>query len=77
MWGFSPPEMKRELGLVRSSHDRKGGSYKMMNGAGEGKSCRRDGFLPLLFIFAENKSAGRGLELESKWNKKSLHYNWI
>ena len=47
-------------GLVLSSHDRIGGSYKRMNGAGKGKSSRDEGDLLLLLLFAEKKSEGHG-----------------
>ena len=73
------PLLKKGRGhweLVLSSHDRKGGTYKRMHGGGKGKSCRREGGLLLLLIFAE-ESDGRGLELESIWIEKSLHYKGI
>ena len=43
-----------------SCHDRIGGSYKRMNGAGKGKSCRGEGSLLLLLLLAEKKSEGHG-----------------
>ena len=47
--------MKRreDWGLVQTSHDRKGGSCKKINGAGKGKSFRGEGILLLLLIFGK------------------------
>ena len=65
------------LGLVLSSHDRKEGNCKRMNGAVKGKSCSVKGSLLLLLILAEKKSNGRGLEQENMCIEKSLHYEGI
>ena len=47
-------------GLVLLSHDRIGGSYKKMRGAGKRKSCRDEGGLLLLLLYVEKKSTGHG-----------------
>ena len=48
-WGSFPRKGQWELGLVLSSLDRIGGSYKRKNRAGKGKSCRGErGFILLL-----------------------------
>ena len=40
------------IGISPTLHDRNGGSYKSMNEVGRGKSCRGEGYLLLLFLFA-------------------------
>ena len=45
-------------GLDLSSHERKGGSFKRINGTGKGKSYLGEGGLLLLLIFAEKRSVG-------------------
>ena len=54
---------RRDKGLVLPSHDRNGGGFRRMNGAGRGKSCRSEGGLLLLLLTAEKKTEGHGLEL--------------
>ena len=67
---YESPLLKKgrgEWGLVLSSHDRKAGSCKSMNGAGKGKSYR-GGDLLLLLLFAEKKSDGRGFKVKVYMN---------
>ena len=40
VWGSHIMKGKEDWELVLFSHDRKGGSYKRLNGAEKGKSCR-------------------------------------
>ena len=49
-------------------------SYKSMDGAENGKSCRGEVGLLLLLMFVEKKCDGRSLELERIWNEKSLDF---
>ena len=51
-------EGREEWGLVLSSHVRKGGNCKRMNGAGKGKTCKLSKVYFLLLIFTEKKSEG-------------------
>ena len=60
------------LEIVLLSYDRNGGSYKTMNGAGKGKSCRDEGGLFLLLIFAEKTSEEHGYDLGRMWIRKPL-----
>ena len=40
MWSSAPQKEQRgDWGIVKSSHDKKGGNLKRMNGAGKGNSC--------------------------------------
>ena len=54
-WRCGVPLHKNRQGELEinhiSSHDKNGGSYKKLYGAGKGKSCRSEGglLLPLLF----------------------------
>ena len=48
-----------------------------MNEAGKKKSCRGDGGLLLLLIFAKKKYDGRSLELESISIEKLLDFKGI
>ena len=68
-------EGQRGLGIIPiSSHDRNRGSYKGMNGSGKEKSCRGEGYLLLLLLFAENKSERDGYQLSGIWIGKLLCY---
>ena len=51
------------IGISPTLHDRNGGSYKSMNEVGRGKSCRGEGYLLLLFLFAQKQSKADGQEL--------------
>ena len=47
-----------------------------MNGLGKGSPVGEEGLL-LLLMFAENKSEGRGVELENMWIDKLSYYEGI
>ena len=60
-WASLLKKGRGDCGLVLSSHGRKGGGCKWMNGAAKEKSCRGEGgFLPSL-IFAKKMFKGQGL----------------
>ena len=50
-----------------SSYDRNGWSFKRMNWAGKGRSCRGEGGSLLLLLFADKKYEGHGSELGKIW----------
>ena len=65
---FISKKSRRDWGLDLSSHDKKGGNYKRMNGAVNGKS---------FFLGCNWKSEGCGMELENMWIGELLHYEGI
>ena len=76
--GVGLPSTKRAegTGVVISFHDMNGRSYKRINGAGKGKTCRGVGSMLFLLLFAE-KSEGHGYQFGCPRTGKPRRYDAV